>query len=246
MCWACWESIETQNNPLIRACLGCKSIELQFIHRECINKYLTNLLITRAATLGEGAIPGLPYLDTGIVRVLTQEGTGQPTGMIAAETDEKSTDFDTKHATEDDEESQNLLARQIPRGWKHLDNGKIRCTRCMDQYIVALKPVSPLRVLFHDRLLKILTILMTLCVIVLLFACGSILYQAQSYLNKVGYEVGAEHLKIQVWGFPEKVDIRMWSLGMCSIFIGAYAITLVIVFRHLRGFFDVQVINKKQ
>ncbi|KAI9145096.1 hypothetical protein BKA69DRAFT_662361 [Paraphysoderma sedebokerense] len=42
-CWACWLYNDTASNPLIRACLGCRDVDLQYIHRECIEKYLNSL-----------------------------------------------------------------------------------------------------------------------------------------------------------------------------------------------------------
>ena len=39
-CWCCWETHETTANPLIRACLGCKDVDLQWIHQECIDQYI--------------------------------------------------------------------------------------------------------------------------------------------------------------------------------------------------------------
>jgi hypothetical protein len=42
-CWACWESLETKSNPLIRTCLGCKDPDLQFIHQLCIDQFINNL-----------------------------------------------------------------------------------------------------------------------------------------------------------------------------------------------------------
>ncbi|KAJ3304199.1 hypothetical protein HDV03_003052 [Kappamyces sp. JEL0829] len=46
-CWACWESFSTRRNPLIRVCRGCKDPELQYIHQECINSYITSLPVPR-------------------------------------------------------------------------------------------------------------------------------------------------------------------------------------------------------
>ncbi|KAJ3214900.1 hypothetical protein HK099_006618 [Clydaea vesicula] len=42
-CWCCWESDSTTQNPLIRVCKGCKDVDLQYIHQECIDKYITSL-----------------------------------------------------------------------------------------------------------------------------------------------------------------------------------------------------------
>ncbi|KAJ3141955.1 hypothetical protein HK101_003353 [Irineochytrium annulatum] len=42
-CWCCWESTDTPANPLIRACLGCKDPDLQYIHQECIDRWVTAL-----------------------------------------------------------------------------------------------------------------------------------------------------------------------------------------------------------
>ncbi|KAJ3307768.1 hypothetical protein HDU76_004384 [Blyttiomyces sp. JEL0837] len=42
-CWCCWESDETPDNPLIRACLGCKDHDLQYCHQNCIDLHINNL-----------------------------------------------------------------------------------------------------------------------------------------------------------------------------------------------------------
>ncbi|KAJ3275571.1 hypothetical protein HDV01_007574 [Terramyces sp. JEL0728] len=42
-CWACWETFSSASNPLIRVCQGCKDPELQYIHQECIDSYISSL-----------------------------------------------------------------------------------------------------------------------------------------------------------------------------------------------------------
>ena len=42
-CWCCWEEEETIDNPLIRVCHGCKDIDLQWIHQDCIDQYISLL-----------------------------------------------------------------------------------------------------------------------------------------------------------------------------------------------------------
>jgi hypothetical protein len=42
-CWCCWEFSETPDDPLIRVCRGCKDPDLQYIHQDCINQYISNL-----------------------------------------------------------------------------------------------------------------------------------------------------------------------------------------------------------
>ncbi|KAJ3088226.1 hypothetical protein HK102_009256 [Quaeritorhiza haematococci] len=42
-CWCCWEETETPTNPLIRACLGCKDPDLQYIHQDCIDQYVNSI-----------------------------------------------------------------------------------------------------------------------------------------------------------------------------------------------------------
>ena len=47
-CWACWEpQTNHRKNPLIRVCRGCKDPELQYIHQECINSYISSLPLPR-------------------------------------------------------------------------------------------------------------------------------------------------------------------------------------------------------
>ncbi|KAJ3211917.1 hypothetical protein HDU67_004189 [Dinochytrium kinnereticum] len=42
-CWCCWEPADSPANPLIRACLGCKDPDLQYIHQDCIDRWVTAL-----------------------------------------------------------------------------------------------------------------------------------------------------------------------------------------------------------
>ncbi|KAI8899369.1 D-isomer specific 2-hydroxyacid dehydrogenase [Globomyces pollinis-pini] len=46
-CWACWETFNSVRNPLIRVCQGCKDPELQYIHQDCINSYISSLPLPR-------------------------------------------------------------------------------------------------------------------------------------------------------------------------------------------------------
>ncbi|KAJ2998420.1 hypothetical protein HDV02_004535 [Globomyces sp. JEL0801] len=45
--WACWETFNSVRNPLIRVCQGCKDPELQYIHQDCINSYISSLPLPR-------------------------------------------------------------------------------------------------------------------------------------------------------------------------------------------------------
>ena len=42
-CWCCWEETDSVSNPLIRACYGCKDLDLQWIHQKCIDQYMSLL-----------------------------------------------------------------------------------------------------------------------------------------------------------------------------------------------------------
>ncbi|KAJ3229553.1 hypothetical protein HDU81_005248 [Chytriomyces hyalinus] len=42
-CWCCWESEETDSNPLIRVCHGCKDVDLQWVHQKCVNSFVSML-----------------------------------------------------------------------------------------------------------------------------------------------------------------------------------------------------------
>ncbi|KAJ3243391.1 Sperm associated antigen 1 [Chytriomyces hyalinus] len=42
-CWCCWESDETDSNPLIRVCHGCKDVDLQWVHQKCVNSFVSML-----------------------------------------------------------------------------------------------------------------------------------------------------------------------------------------------------------
>ncbi len=40
-CWACWDSAD--QSTFIRPCLGCLDPELQYIHQDCMNRYMNSL-----------------------------------------------------------------------------------------------------------------------------------------------------------------------------------------------------------
>ncbi|KAI9336319.1 hypothetical protein BDR26DRAFT_864902 [Obelidium mucronatum] len=42
-CWCCWDTAEKDDDRLIRICRGCKDIDLQWIHQNCANQFLTKL-----------------------------------------------------------------------------------------------------------------------------------------------------------------------------------------------------------
>jgi hypothetical protein len=46
-CWCCWNYNHSEKNPLIRVCQGCKDPELQYIHQDCINSFITSLPLPR-------------------------------------------------------------------------------------------------------------------------------------------------------------------------------------------------------
>ncbi|KXS13578.1 hypothetical protein M427DRAFT_58399 [Gonapodya prolifera JEL478] len=43
-CWACWETTDSLDNPRIRACISCKDPDLRWIHKICIEKYLSSMM----------------------------------------------------------------------------------------------------------------------------------------------------------------------------------------------------------
>jgi hypothetical protein len=50
-CWCCWETDETTSNPLVRVCKGCKDVDLQWIHQDCIDRYISLLPPPRSGLL---------------------------------------------------------------------------------------------------------------------------------------------------------------------------------------------------
>jgi hypothetical protein len=57
-CWACWESTSSYRNPLIRVCRHCKDPDLQYIHQNCINSYISSLPLPRRPRSPRVAQPG--------------------------------------------------------------------------------------------------------------------------------------------------------------------------------------------
>ena len=118
-CWACWESANSYRNPLVRVCRGCKDRELQYIHQECINSYISSLPVPRR--------PRSPR------------------------------------------------PRQLEEGLLSGDEEEVLydCTRCRDPYIVQQVEISPFWIIWDDKWLRIVSLLLGfgfLVMIITLFA----------------------------------------------------------------------------
>lgn len=142
-CWCCWET--GLQSELIRVCRGCKDPDLQYIHQECMDRYITNLPTPRQRT-------------------------------------QRHQDADTE------DETLPLIANEQD-GSDH----QFFCTRCKDPYKIQSIPVSPLVILFQEKVLFPSMILITLCILVLTASCLGLIIDHFSTGTVVYF------LRIPVW-----------------------------------------------
>jgi hypothetical protein len=145
------------------------------------------------------------------------------------------------------EDRRALLSSQHKQDWNLLQCMDLKCTRCLDSYEVVVRPVNPLRLLSYDRVMRILMLLMTLCITILMIACGMIFVEANAY-EKLAFSLGRDAkpaLLIKSWVHSKPIDVRYWAAGMMTSFGLAYAFTFAVVWRHCSGYSEISVLGKK-
>lgn len=234
-CWACWDEDDNAGNPLIRACMGCKSDELKYIHEKCIETFITNLLISRAETLGVASIPGIPYLNGKATDSLIKSGVLSLDIMNDGKKEKGADECEPLMRGYQNMELASPLEKQA------LD---LRCSRCLDAYSIKLYQLSSFRVLLSDQTMSILAALMTISVGILIIACSYVLYQGYAFAEKYGEERAAKELLIKTWAFGYDVDARTWASFMMFCFISAFLITSYAVYSHESGYSKVKVFSR--
>jgi hypothetical protein len=250
-CWACWESTNAQENPLVRVCHGCKDVDLQYIHQQCINKYITGLI---AARCPHGLMSDIvPFVADRTLRALAsdQQMPLQPIQVAVGD--------DQQAVSPIDDQMQPLVPQEkqeIPADLPHLPgmtaiSVNVGCTRCLEAYLVYSRRVSALRVLRHDKLLRVLMLLMTLCIVIMIGCCVSILVKAHEYvqmMSKTNLPISENDTRMQVYSVMmgcQMVDIRQWALVMMAVFSGLYTVTSAVVLRHCGGYSEITVVGEQ-
>ncbi|KAJ3185860.1 hypothetical protein HDU85_001229 [Gaertneriomyces sp. JEL0708] len=181
-CWCCWEETESRSNPLIRVCWGCKDPDLQFVHQECIDKYITALPspppVPAPWSLVERGAWGSPDSTTRTASRTVNEVAPFPEP-------EDFVDILNTHSTTDTallseassavatapSSSSSTTSASTPPPPEPPSCSRYRCSRCTDPYTVTVKPISPFRVLRQDLFLFHAMLLMFLCIIALTLCC---------------------------------------------------------------------------
>jgi hypothetical protein len=233
MCWACWETRESPENRLIRACHGCKDKDLQYIHESCINTYIKNIVNSKNPR-GYAEEP-VPFVAEDTINALLKQhqekinaAWQRCTGVNCSEWLEK---------------IQILKPFRVVDGNVSLNFMDIKCTRCLDEYDIVAQKVSAPFVLMHDKVLRALVFLMTLSMMVLTWACVEIILRSNRFLLEYADEPNIEqHLLIKsIFFFYHEVDIRFWAGALLSVFSVAYCATVGIVLWHSSGYYYVKV-----
>ena len=257
-CWCCWltksDPVTTDQNPLIRACTGCKDEDLQYVHRDCMNRYITNLIQIRQPYENVSQVPYIPY--EAVKDILGgSQGKKLPafrhhapscrqynkntTTMTTTTMTTTTTSANANANANATNRKAGLFERQCrcPR-YDRLDGLELKCTRCTDPYNVVARPISAFQVLLSDRVLRVLVGLMSLCMLILVSA-SSLLIWAPHRMDD-----GRPALTIRTWWSASPMDIRLWAGILMGAFVAIYAITIAVVLYHCAGFREILVLAK--
>jgi hypothetical protein len=214
------DPVTTTKNPLIRACLGCKDPDLQYVHLQCINKYITTLVMMRHPTLELET--HVPFLSAEAMQGIQQsESSGEYHPLVL---NHQPPCVGT------------MMGCSCPQ-YERLDALKLHCSRCMDSYNVLTRPVSSLRVLMHDRIMRVLVGLMTLCILILIVASMTIILVSHKDKNN-------RPIFIETWWNSTPMDVRVWASLLMGAFVLTYTITVAVVLYYSSGYREVLVLPK--
>ncbi|KAI9106296.1 hypothetical protein DFS34DRAFT_589540 [Phlyctochytrium arcticum] len=257
-CWACWEVTETLQDPLIRVCHGCLDKDLQYIHQECINRYVSTLNVPALRSSPPPSLrPTVPFstenFNVDIFQFLEESGRIASRRVTPSLEPLSTSPTTTPHASNipsptsptspqlpspthsqgtGSNASGELHSPLEPTGLSATDGtiifDRFRCSRCCDPYTVKLIPLHPLRVLFHDRFLFSAILLMTACVLLLTACCAGLLADEASNIAD-----GGDGSRITLWF----VSIRMiyFAIGMVIFCHSIYIFTWKMVWEACEG-----------
>ncbi|KAI8922866.1 hypothetical protein BC831DRAFT_474012 [Entophlyctis helioformis] len=205
-CWACWETSDTDSDPLIRVCQGCKDRDLQWIHQTCIDRYITSLP-TRPPV-----ITFVPLPLHALISFLTTSATAF---MVLVQSAYRSqpAQFDIESGAplvRHDSQPSGRSSMTVPRPRRPAPTRKpvFACTRCSDAYNVVETPIHPLITLYHDTFLAIAMAIMTSCILVLSYCC-IVLLQAHWGTDHAVFDFGDGGPRLRVTVFAG------WVLAVC-------------------------------
>ncbi|KAI8809953.1 hypothetical protein BJ742DRAFT_803051 [Cladochytrium replicatum] len=214
-CWCCWDTDETQANPLIRVCLGCKDPDLRWIHQKCVDRWISSLP-------ERWQPPGDPFVPTNI-----PDGSALVSPyQVIAESDIRRVSDHTGNTEDTSQNSASSLlppSAPLPSPTRTASQPVYYCTRCRHPYVVTTKPIHPLIVLWRDRFIFSAMALMTVCIITLHVCCGILIVQ---HFGKGHYLIDLAWFKLEMSTFA------ILMLLFCNAVNGA---TWSMVWKHLQG-----------
>ena len=215
---------------MIRVCLGCRDPDLQYIHQNCIDKYLSNLPppptrrsdafnALQAGQAGQLAQP----TDSGIVGVLEflRENAPMITGGFGMGQSAVGASYGSINDTPRRREASPTTIIQVDAPPEALPTSQssttptpeFYCTRCRHPYNVKTTPIHPVKVMISDPFLRYSILLMFICIIVLTVCCGILLYQYWG-TDTLVWDVGISWLNL-------RMDVFAGSILVVCHFVNA-------------------------
>ncbi|KAI3635499.1 hypothetical protein MIR68_006137 [Amoeboaphelidium protococcarum] len=251
-CWACWESDNGPDcrDPLVKVCTGCKDPDLQYIHQNCIDLYVTNIIKDSAAQAG---FPMLIYdvfssrniLDCQVADFVSFRQQQQNKTQITRDDGDIYNGARMTQLGQSTSTIQNIL-KDIQRLFyphTYVLDSLLKCTRCMQNYKIHLSPMRPLKALRADKSMLWLVSILSISVAVLFVACLSMIVSshmdalAMARMNPTTNYV----IVMNTYIFKEPVEIRSFALWMMGIFGAFYTLTISAIMYHLTGYVQVTV-----
>ncbi|KAJ3042082.1 hypothetical protein HDV00_008164 [Rhizophlyctis rosea] len=208
-CWCCWEETDTSRNPLIRVCLGCKDPDLQFIHQECIDKYVSNLppppvrredaFNALRAELNEAGRPAAPSALVGVLEFIQEAASSSPLPGFSFGSINQPNNTPTPSpgpSTTTTPPPEPAPAEALPPT-DQPQSPDYYCTRCRHPYTVKTYPIHPIRVAWSDPFLRYSILLMFICIVILTVCCTILLYQYWG-TDTLVWDIGVDWLNLRM------------------------------------------------
>ena len=118
----------------------------------------------------------------------------------------------------------------------------MHCTRCTDKYHVRCDPVNPLRVIYHEKLLRMMYIFFTIIVLLFTLMCMIVFVAAVRFAANATTADQLDALKVKMSLFKDPVDVRVWT----AVLMGFYWLMAALVFifskRRFGGYKEIHVL----
>lgn len=239
-CWCCWETHETKENQLIRVCEGCKDPDLQWIHQECIDKFISVIptpVISDSLGRHEHHEDVQQRED---VQLLEEETGGMTDNMLNRQSTFLNGNNRETMVIRTEKTQTSLLEKFLNHAnikksielHNKTSNKKIKieqiqpgyyCNRCGDPYSVVNIPISPFKFIFKDKL--------ALSIFIFMNVTGAIF---TAYLISIIYDwrVNKEKISSDYKFFSSVMNLT--NLASALMFCLIYILTLTSIWKHCR------------